>query len=462
MNKAILIALVMFVLAAAGLGVLVANSTYTYQAKDGSTLVKTAEGALLPERIADLKKKSAVSTRRVLPKAAIDQNEHDFGMMDPLTMGSHIFVIRNEGEGDLELTKGSTTCKCTLSKLSDGIVPPGGEAEVELTWNTGRNQYYAHGAEIITNDPFKRKIKLNVRGTVRTLLGATRKELVFAQLNPDESATLETVVFSQSMDDFTIDKVTSTIDGLTWEIEPAKPELIEEIEALNAYVVRVTTPADLKSGAFSGVLRLAVEKPEPESRKGEKAEHEGDAAPRDDAEQETTDGKQETSEAEQETADLEQETASDAKPLATDPDASDHEGHNHGESNIETLELTVAGKVLSRLSVYGKAIETTGNINLGLIPVGQGRKTRLLMKVRDAQYEIPVKSLDVKPQFVKVEVTDGGKSGLYYLDIEVPADAPKCQHNRGDRRGRLQFTFNHPRIERLDLSLSFAVVPSGL
>ena len=44
---------------------------------------------------------------------AVDEEEHDFGIMDVDDKGSHDFVVRNTGEGLLTLSPGETSCRCT-------------------------------------------------------------------------------------------------------------------------------------------------------------------------------------------------------------------------------------------------------------------------------------------------------------------------------------------------------------
>src|SRR5688572_22921904 len=76
--------------------------------------------------------------KTVTPQAVTDETEFDFGVMDPLTMGSHVFVIRNAGDAPLRLQAGPTSCKCTLSNVAQNEIPPGGSGEVRLEWNSGR------------------------------------------------------------------------------------------------------------------------------------------------------------------------------------------------------------------------------------------------------------------------------------------------------------------------------------
>ena len=67
--------------------------------------------------------------------------------------------------GDLLLKKGETTCKCTISKVGDGEIPPGGEAHVELIWKAvAVNAEFRQTATITTNDPKLRSLELDMVG----------------------------------------------------------------------------------------------------------------------------------------------------------------------------------------------------------------------------------------------------------------------------------------------------------
>lgn len=405
------------------LAVIVERSEYRYPHPSGERVVITPSGSPVPEKVllAQKRLQQAAQEGR-LPRAVAEEREYDFGVMNPLTMGRHTFVIRNEGQGPLQLAKGGTTCKCTLSKVSEGIVEPGGQAEVTLEWNTGRHSTYSHGATIKTNDPNCRTIGFRVKGAVRTRIGSTRGALVFAQVDPDTAATIETVVYSQMWSDLPLADVSCSLEGATWEIEPAGEERLKPLEALAGYVVRVTTPDNLPSGNFQGVFRLEFAIP-PEERLA------SDAGQQVDTQQE----------------EARQETEEQVAP--------------------EVLELALEGRVPRRLAVYGPEIETDGTVDFGLVNEGRAKKVRLLMKVRDREREISVKRVDVRPEFVQVTITPFGgedRRGMYYLDLEIPADAPRCHHLDVRKLGELHIEIDHPRIDALTLKLRLAVVPGGI
>jgi len=195
------------------------------------------------------------------PRVVAEHRLHDFGTMDPLTMGSHEFVVKNSGAAPLALRVGPTTCKCTVSNLSNSTVPPGGSTTVRLEWNTGRDERYEHAGTIFTNDPTQKSIDLRVVGKVRLLIGCDQKEIVLEALNPSAPAVIERVIYSQTLDAFTITRLDSTISGLTWSAEPADPATLPALSPKHAQRLRIAIPSGSLTGIFTDTLRLSIQPP---------------------------------------------------------------------------------------------------------------------------------------------------------------------------------------------------------
>jgi hypothetical protein len=127
----------------------------------------------------------------------------------------------------------------------------------------------------------------------------------------------------------------------------------------------------------------------------------------------------------------------------------------------KSIDAKLVGKVLRRLCVYGKHLDSTGTIDAGVIENGDGRKLRFLMKVRDVERQINVVGVETEPKFLAAHVTprDEGQpgAGLYDLEVEIPPEAPNCMH-MGINAGKLSLVIDHPRIKRLDLRVKFCVV----
>ncbi len=93
--------------------------------------------------------------------------DFDFGTMKHGETLSHEFLLRNIGDGPLNLEMGSSTCKCTVGDLEKATLAPGEETKVKLTWTANTIiRTFGQSAKIITTDPSATEVSLNVRGLV--------------------------------------------------------------------------------------------------------------------------------------------------------------------------------------------------------------------------------------------------------------------------------------------------------
>jgi hypothetical protein len=122
--------------------------------------------------------------------------EYDFGTGQRDGKLSHEFVIENRGQGPLTLSKGTTSCRCTVSDLAHDRVPPGASAKVKLEWKmntTGRR--FRQTAEIFTNDPKLPTIVLVVQGKLIDAVRLDPAEVVFSRITASDGGQAEFRVF---------------------------------------------------------------------------------------------------------------------------------------------------------------------------------------------------------------------------------------------------------------------------
>ncbi len=112
--------------------------------------------------------KPEIATQAPFPKAVIPGNKtYDFGSMGVNEERKNKFIIENKGEGPLLLAKGPTNCKCTISQISQKSIPPGGKAEIEMSWTPRETTpTFAKTATIWTNDPEASSIEFKIFGRV--------------------------------------------------------------------------------------------------------------------------------------------------------------------------------------------------------------------------------------------------------------------------------------------------------
>lgn len=339
--------------------------------------------------------------RQGRPRLVCEQTVHHFGSMPPLTLGRHAFEVRNEGDAELLLQPESTTCKCTVSGVSRDRVPPGGRADILLEWNSGRhNLAFEQAARIKTNDPDRPTLELTVTGQVQAIAALDPAELHLGSAVPGSTIRTSVVLYSQVWERFSIASIQSTREGLHWETQPL-PVPPAAGQARSACRLAIAFPAGTRYGRFQETLRILVQ-PDDASAAALPAEL--------------------------------------AQPQA--------------------LYLDLEGMIVRPLAFYGAAVLEDGRIDLGDVPQGRERTVRVMVKVRDAQAELPQARVEVTPEFLQVRFgpASGNISGLYELTLTLPAGTPPCQY-RSQPIGRLRLTTGHPRIGEVELPVTFAVVP---
>ena len=133
-----------------------------------------------------------------VPRLSVEGGrEFDFGVMERGTTKSHAFVVRNEGRGPLTLEKGETSCKCTLSELTNGSLAPGESTEIKLEWTPKEFEPLFHQtAEIRTNDPLTPILMLTIRGKVIESVRASPEAVALGSIPLNKPTRTEVKLFN--------------------------------------------------------------------------------------------------------------------------------------------------------------------------------------------------------------------------------------------------------------------------
>ncbi|MDY0166046.1 MAG: DUF1573 domain-containing protein [Thermoguttaceae bacterium] len=334
------------------------------------------------------------------PRVVVDETEHDFGFLDASDSGRHAFLIRNEGEGPLRLARGGTSCKCTMSHLPEGEIPPGGTAEVALStkYTATKDGVFRHTANILTNDPERETVTLTVRGVYRAFLAAIPERIEFPRAKREgdaEPLRAEVTVYSQAYEHFDLSTVSSTLEDVSWEVEPLASDALVPMEAKSGYRIAIVLPDDLSEDGFSHTMHLSALPP--------------------------------------------------------------------GEGQ-KPQTLAIPFRRESRgIRLFGPDLMLGTRLQLGTLAQGVGRSTILTLRVGVEPRELSVRNITVQPEFVQVRIAplkpDAPQLGLYRIEVEVPGDSPMCNH-LGVEAGSIRIETDHPRMRDIDLGLEFAVVGS--
>jgi hypothetical protein len=105
------------------------------------------------------------------PKIILLEDFHDFGSVGPTEIVNHDFVIANQGEAPLTISRAYTTCGCTTADFTATVIPPGKIAVVTISLDAGfhdvRGQTVRRGIIIENNDPKNPQVELWAQASVR-------------------------------------------------------------------------------------------------------------------------------------------------------------------------------------------------------------------------------------------------------------------------------------------------------
>jgi len=150
--------------------------------------------------------------RSEFPEFRIDKTSYDFGIMQRGSSLSHKFKVTNAGGAPLQVNVLSTTCKCTVGNVGNGLIQPGETEEVELSWVAKSNPgQFRQTATLSTTDPRASRVELTVEGEVIEASGIEPKEWIFNQLRAGDERTAS--IYVMAFQSESIQVKSATLDG---------------------------------------------------------------------------------------------------------------------------------------------------------------------------------------------------------------------------------------------------------
>jgi hypothetical protein len=224
---------------------------------DPDALDKLADERAANEKLGD----------KEVPRIVVDQAHYDFGSMQRGTSKSHEFVIRNVGNAPLKIRNGGTTCKCTLSKVEDESIAPGGSTTVKLEWTAKADGGpFRQTATILTNDPIQSQVELVVDGQILALSGVEPPDFLFDKLSVGQTKSAQVYVMAMLQDDLTVKDPEisdpTVRDKFDVKIEPVEQSALPNKLAKRGYRVTVNAKDGLPVGRFHSWLTLHTNLPD--------------------------------------------------------------------------------------------------------------------------------------------------------------------------------------------------------
>lgn len=106
------------------------------------------------------------------PKIALSEVYYNFGSIGLNDVVTREFVIANQGDAPLTISRAYTTCGCTTAEFTGAVIPPGKVAIMKLIFDAGFHdaggQTVRRGVIIESNDPRNPQTEVWVQASVRT------------------------------------------------------------------------------------------------------------------------------------------------------------------------------------------------------------------------------------------------------------------------------------------------------
>jgi len=225
------------------------------------------EASLRPWRAGDFSPAATQPTGPV-PTVDVPETQFAFGTVGVGATGFHEFVIRNTGEAVLELTRGATSCTCTVSDFeqSEGgssnakVVPPGGSTKLKVQWRgKGDGGPFRQQAGVMTNDPRRPQVAFVVEGTVVPKFKTVPSVIALTKISAGTGEQVSVKIFTFGTQQPTVDSLTAT-DEKTAQLYSLSSAPLEasEVAAEKGASGGIEVTADILPGLPIGPLRQTI------------------------------------------------------------------------------------------------------------------------------------------------------------------------------------------------------------
>jgi hypothetical protein len=141
----------------------------------------------------------SVSSVFAAPQLVVDSSVHDWGKIYSGVKKEVTFVLHNSGDEPLIIGNVRSSCGCTAAMLSSKILPPDGQAELIVRFNS--QHFSGHVTKrvlLLTNDPQQRQQQFTVQAQVISELVASPAMLNLGAIEPGKALVGELTLDNHS------------------------------------------------------------------------------------------------------------------------------------------------------------------------------------------------------------------------------------------------------------------------
>ena len=336
------------------------------------------------------------------PRVVAKSLTFPFGRMQVREKKTHEFVIVNEGEADLLLGAGNTTCKCTQFGFvsspekaekteKSAVVKPGDSVTLVMSWKAGEvpDRQFRHGGDVYTNDPKNPVLKYAVHGAIEMPFELLPQVWGVGNVYSEQPGKMMATLGSKVHEKLEITSITSPSGKVV--VTPAPMTLEMKAEGYTSgYALNVEVAGDIPAGLFQEEVQIKL--------------------------------------------------AQNEEPLKVMVTA-----RKQGVLQLQQM----AGTLFDRDQLQ---------LQLGSFPASQGREAKMLLIVDEKGMSEPFKITEsgAEPSFVSASISPLGEASgsvhRYILTIAIPPGRPHVQKT-SSTPGYIRLATNHSSGEGINLGL---------
>jgi Protein of unknown function (DUF1573) len=189
------------------------------------------------------------------PKAVVSTPLYDFGSALEGQMVTHTFTIKNNGQGNLDITGVKTSCGCTTGQPSKMHVVPGDTSDIAVSFDT----HFQKGHQVrtitaFTNDPDNPQVAMTMQGIVKKQVEAVPGEISLG--NDIKRGTEETREIL--VNDLNPARGTFSVGPVSNSNSSIKVEQMKRPDGKPGALLKVTLLKTMPTGPFDDSIKITT------------------------------------------------------------------------------------------------------------------------------------------------------------------------------------------------------------
>lgn len=189
------------------------------------------------------------------PRIVSDEPVMNYGEVDNNQVIEHTFVVRNDGDALLEISRVRPACGCTVANISSQRLAPGESAEITTRLNLqGRTGRQRKTMAVDSNDPNTPTLTLTMDGVALTEINVTPQRLLVNNIKQGEEPEVHRIdILSNASQPISIQSLSTGNPLVTAELET--------VEEGRRYAILVRTTGELPQGPTHGRIQVQTDHP---------------------------------------------------------------------------------------------------------------------------------------------------------------------------------------------------------